>query len=1169
MRRQNTRGMEWLESRRLLAGDLMVELDGLSSLTPGETTSYVVRVTNPNSEPVEATVSANAADFLQDVSWTRETAVQSVVSPTQLSVSGLEMDIPGAENSLSPLSRGIGDINNDGIDDMLLVRQAKPGQNVTSAWVQFGAEYEERTIHVMPDGVNGFEISGIAPTISGTSGGGDLNGDGIDDVVLAAARQGLVHVVYGSADAYPHTVNVQELDGRNGFTMRTDSTFPASRMGGSVSIVSDFNGDGTHDLLIGEQAIPYEADESSVFVVYGRNDFPAQFSMTELDGSNGTRFFADSRFRYIGTTVADAGDFNGDGRNDIAIGWLQGGATVIFGRDEAWPASVDLADLATEQSVSFAGRPIYASRVYPLSVANSTTIDSLGDINNDGADDLIIGSPTVMDNGRFESGEAHVLYGSTTLPPLLTPDTLTTEQGFRLATDGADRDRVGASVSHAGDIDDDGRADFLVSGSSTWVVYGQADDFPSNIDLDELEAYSGQQFSNSLVIPIGDINNDSYVDVLSPTSSTVLLGRPRPGRDEAEGLGTVVDTIMLPPESTTYYRITGVPQATSDQTATVVASVRGPNEPNDMLTSAAAEFRVGGRVDINVTTSPSPLAVDVGDSVRLDFEVTNLALVDASLTSLHLTGAERLRNQTWQLTMTRPESPLNFASTADGPTFEEPIALGDINGDGLDDIGYVSVGGGIELLLGHADTVDAGIPIELVSEIGLRRLRPAGDLNGDGIVDLMVDTADRMTTLVLFGGPHWDMPNVRVDTLGADRGVVIQNGDSRLGFAGSVGDINADGFDDFGIITSDDLRIFLGSASLPTRFDLADATPFWTVTDTAKSSSLFALWSQFGPANDVNGDGVDDLLVSYDWGAWVLFGSDLSDDNPIHTDVDSVESSDGYFIPRTLAGRQSAAGVGDVNGDGFDDVLVVYDGDEPADLQWHGFDLSLGQAEPSQRQTISIRNTGIGSVAGNMMPGDINGDGIDDFFASKDLQILGDPDISELTGTVSSISKSHGAQGFGLRNIGDFNGDEIDDYLANDKLLMGRSQVTQQSGSGPIQEFIDLPYGATATLTIQATIADGPAETLDVALRAEPSEFRYDTDVTNNQATVSVAIAATIDADFDADGIVGFSDFLILSAHYGHEDVQRSQGDANGDGIVNDVDFEALRARYGERSEPN
>lgn len=318
-----------------------------------------------------------------------------------------------------------GDVNGDGIDDMLIGAAGRyPGGLwlVGSAYVVFGrdaasggsfpSDFDLATL----DGVYGFRLNGVGGgdyTGWSVASAGDVNGDGIDDILVGARgvddgassylNQGASFVVFGrdvASSGFPASVDLSSLDGTTGF--RLDGV-DVGDYSGSVSSAGDLNGDGIDDVIIGAfGADPTGVDRAgSSYVVFGRNvasgGFPASFDLSSLDGNTGFRLDGVDVGDFSGCSVASAGDLNGDGVGDIVVAargsdpdgrYLAGSIYVVFGRDasagDVFPRELRLADLDGVIGFRMDGTAIY-DRI-------GTSVSSAGDINGDGIDDIIIGA---------------------------------------------------------------------------------------------------------------------------------------------------------------------------------------------------------------------------------------------------------------------------------------------------------------------------------------------------------------------------------------------------------------------------------------------------------------------------------------------------------------------------------------------------------------------------------------------------------------------------------------------------------------------------------------------------------------------------------------------------------------------------------------------------------
>ncbi|MCI5044003.1 MAG: hypothetical protein MRY72_04840, partial [Aquisalinus sp.] len=384
-----------------------------------------------------------------------------------------------------------GDINGDGISDLIVGAQ---GYGSTGAYVVFGDDNGfASSINVNNlDGTDGFKVNGVsgnAFTGRSVSGAGDINGDGIDDLIIGADyasgnleigdSEGEAYIIFGKNTSFSETFELTALDGSNGFKMHGEKA--RDRLGYSVSDVGDMNGDGIDDFAISAfRADPdFKPEAGKTYVVFGNETgFDALLSLSTLDGTNGFVFNGEVR-EEAGRSISSAGDFNGDGISDLIIGAPEanqeaGKSYIIFGSTEGFSAELDANTLDGTNGFTINGINSRENSGFSVS--------SAGDFNGDGFDDLIIGAPEAAPQDTNRAGEAYLLLGAPTgFSPSFSLSDLDGTNGFILT--GSDiLDRAGISVSSAGDVNGDGFSDLLIGApggdntapgsGETYVIFG-------------------------------------------------------------------------------------------------------------------------------------------------------------------------------------------------------------------------------------------------------------------------------------------------------------------------------------------------------------------------------------------------------------------------------------------------------------------------------------------------------------------------------------------------------------------------------------------------------------------------------------------------------------------------------------------------------------------------
>ncbi len=357
------------------------------------------------------------------------------------------------------------------------------------------------------------------------TGAGDVNGDGYDDVAVGApGDSGSVYVYYGSATGISAAAE-------------TKLTASDSRSGGyfgiTVAGAGDLNSDGYDDLVTASHWDDDNGELSgSAYVFFGAATGVSPSSEVKLVPSDS------ASFQQFGWSVAGAGDLDGDGFDDLAVGargdGQHKGAVYVYAGSASGVSSAAVAKLRASDA---ADNALFGS-----------SVSAAGDVNGDGYGDLVVGA--IGDNtAGVVGGAAYVFYGSAS--------GLASSAALKLvASDGTSSHYFGDAVTGAGDVNGDGYDDIAVSAiwdidngpraGAVYVYTGGASGISgaSELKIVASDGVDGQEFGSSLSAA-GDVDGDGYSDLV--VGGDLLDGSAYVYFGSATGLSAAAESILTTP----------------------------------------------------------------------------------------------------------------------------------------------------------------------------------------------------------------------------------------------------------------------------------------------------------------------------------------------------------------------------------------------------------------------------------------------------------------------------------------------------------------------------------------------------------------------------------------------------------------------------------------------
>ncbi len=1023
-------------------------------------------------------------------------------------------DYLGSENA-----NGIafGDVNGDGLDDMIVGAYAADRESASNpskvelnncgeVYVIYGRRTSMGQRLSLRNTNTYLSTTRIRGATAEDSAGfsvasGDINADGYDDILIGALfadRKDLVppeydsgeaYVIYGSPSLPGRVINLSDsavlantetrILGRKG-NIDPTGFFPGDLTGWSVAS-ADVDGDGRDDVIIGARAADPEIgsgtreDAGETWIIYGRNlHVGATYDLRSAsDSSRATRILGAVKNSFAGWSVA-GGDIDGDGFDDAVIGayaanvgsvTAPGECYVVYGRSSLPGATIDLA-----------GSP-GVNRI--TRIEGAAERDFLGwsvaaaDIDADGLDDLILGAVGMDRLGADNAGGAYVLYGDGLLPAnrfsISSPpqNIRTTRIVGALA-----QDQAGWSVA-GGDVNGDGFDDVVIGaiGADTlnredagrvYLVDGSRIRHSTVKDLlvpDGVMTIIGEKGSTATSTPdllgygaesAADMDGNGFADMAA--SAVYADNPPTPGNDNDTGAAYVI--FGMGDNLTAQVR---------ERIRSGQAPMRGVGGRLSPVARTWVQFDAGitSEASVTLTRSDQPIASlgrgnrrDVAD-VLWHVESTRSAYSKAWITFRYLDSEIIGLNERGLR--------LFHASSSQGPWFEVAqqsldmqrnlIQAGDLSPGQLNSRTFYAITGNPAEL---PPVIDLDVPLgeESVPLVRIFGDDPGdglgsdngngaafGDINGDGYDDLILGAplADRgglanSGEVTLLYGKVVESPTyTNLDRPAGYYGETrIRGGlaDDQLGYSVASGDVNGDGFDDViigqpfadpaGRTNSGIVTVLYSGPVFPATLDLTSPTPYGTTRILGGAAGDQAGYSV--ASGDVNGDGFDDVII----------GANAANP-PGVTDAGEVYVIYGGTLPAVIDLNTGTGSYSETRILGDDDGDLAGSSVAAGDIDRDGYDdilIGARQADPSGRNDAGAAfvifggsiKPGLPALSGSIVDLDTNGL----ISSASEMRILGQSEGDRLGASIAA---------------GDIDGDGADD------VVLGTSKASSGAGS--------------------------------------------------------------------------------------------------------------------------
>ncbi|MFM2162726.1 MAG: hypothetical protein RLZZ383_2238, partial [Pseudomonadota bacterium] len=930
-----------------------------------------------------------------------------------------------------------GDVNGDGYGDVVIgARTFDNGQtDEGKAWVFHGSA---SGLALLPAWQREHDQAGAFYGVA-VAGAGDVNGDGYGDVLVGARNYDNGHSGEGSAWLYAGSATGLST----GTAWIGEANQAGAHFGEALAAAGDVNGDGYADVIIGARDFDNgSTNEGRAYVYVG--------SASGLASSPAWVVEPDQAQAGMGSSVTGLGDVNGDGYDDVAVGSPgydnghtdEGMVTVYLG---------SASGLAT--TVAWTGEGNQTSAAYGNAVAGA------GDVNGDGMSELLVGC-AACDNGETDEGRAFLFLGTTSGPSGTAAWNLESNQASA---------SLGYALGSAGDVNGDGYGDVIVGAPNldngqtdegrVQVFLGSASGLQTSAIWSGEPNQTGASFGTA-VASAGDVNGDGRSDV--------IIGAPNYDNGHTDEGGAFV-FLGASTGLGTSAAWTGQGEEASAAFGTALASA------GDVNGDGHADVLVGAPTQDGGETDEGRVYLFLGSTSG--FATTAAWTFEANLAGANLGAA---------------------VSTA-----------GDVNADGYSDLllgAPLATGGGRAYVFlgraaGPAATADWTAD---VGQSGARfggALASAGDVDGDGYGDILVG-ADGYDDAYVGEGAAF-LYRGSASGLASSASWTVKGGQTGAAFGealAGVGDVDGNGYTDvlIGAPNHDDgqtdegiARLYLGaSTGLST-------TASWS----AQSDQAGALFgAAVASAGDVNGDGYADVLVgayAFDNGAtdegratlYLGSAAGLATTSAWTAESDQASADFGY----------SLGSAGDVNGDGYGDVIVGAPRYDNGSTDEGRVSVYLGTASglaTSAMWTMETNQAGAQLGWAVASAGDVDGDGFGDVILGAPGQDSSATDAGAVVGHLGNggdattgrarvaSARQPGATARIVAGLASESGEAFDVNLAYTRGASGRVRVKSQvevkpvgtafSGSGTLTSTEWVDAGLTGVSVDQAVTSLTP-----------------------------------------------------------------------------------------------